>query len=246
MFNPARELATILEQWREIPRSKTVYQVRNGSDENDVVEGNVGLFINAGSLLAQVLQRIELMESVGDSTVGYYRGFVPRWWDAVTVPNQSWASTESVSRELFSQDLTAILHALAGYFDRASPNLQSPSADVLANSKEGVQELFDLLRGEDCPVAGFDKDYVFSLLTEVRTMLDAAESGIDFDLVRRVNELRGSLDFLMERISEENEPTGFSERVRTALRKVTPITVNTVRTAGFVLDAANNIRQLTS
>lgn len=241
-MNPARELHTLLTRWRMVARSQSVYNVRTDAS-NSVADGTEHYeLIRAGWLLGEVKREVDALENRGED-VAYLRVFIPQWFDALYLPGHQWQSGMSSDAEVVSPSTLATLASFAAYLDttriRPYPTDQV-SVDV---SKAAAADIFGVLSERD-DLSDETRGYVFGLLDEIRTLLDANDLRVTTDLVRRINELRGWLATYVEYL-EENNNTTVASKLKRAAKSLVPKAKSTVLATGFVLGVAADALAIT-
>lgn len=236
MANAALELAHLLYTWRVVPAGRTVIEVRGGTS------GLQANQVRASTLLASVLQAIAALEAAGEP-VDHYEVFIPAWSDAVFFPNEAWNTAVSGVRSVLSEQDIAALRGLGRYLDKSGFKTLPATPDSLAAARESVASIVEVLRELDLDDA--TSHYVFTLVTEVRTILDAEAAELSVDLIRRVNELRGALADIADRVEAEQPTSEAPNLLRSAAQRLLPHAVKGVIAIDLGLNTAANYIQLT-
>lgn len=244
MPNAARELADLLKAWTRVEYGKTVYLSRGSATQ--VEPAFIDEQVRACGLLGQVGEILQAMEQAGEDTE-HYRVFLPKWWNAVVLPNEHWGESQNHERgrALWEPETLASLRGFAAYLDKTELRSAQMTPESRMSSRSAVDDVMDILRN-DVTMSDDIRRYVFGLATEIRTVLDSDDARVDVDLVRRINELRGFLgelaDALEKSRDESTQKTG--RRLKTAYRKIAPRATKAGVAIGFGLAAVSDALQI--
>ncbi len=240
MTNPALELAGLLETWQVPGANKSVAGSRMGHGRNLYTLDTVKRQIHASRLLGEVLQELEKLGQVENITS--WELFVPKWWDAVTLPQRNWLAAEE--GEFYPKETIATLENFGRYLERMERPIHV-TQEALVGSRSAVDELLSLLNSDELRLDAEARAYVFALVSEVRTMLDSSTAGISLKVLARIHQLIGFLTALANDIETDESKSPLVARLRKLARKVMPVAGPAARAAGWALEAASNAQSLT-
>jgi hypothetical protein len=163
--------------------------------------------------------------------------------NAVFFPNEAWNTAVSGVRSVISEQDMAALRGLGRYLDKSGFKTLPATPDSLAEARDSVSDIVGVLC--DLDLDDPTSHYVFTLVTEVRTILDAEAAELSVDLIRRANELRGALADIADRVEAEQPGGEAPGRLRTAARWLLPHSVKGVIAIDLGLNTAANYIQLT-
>lgn len=241
-MNPARELHAILTRWKDVPQGQSVYNVRTGALESDPDGTEHYDLIRAGWLLGEVKREIDLLEARGEE-VEYLRVFLPQWYDALYLPSHQWMSVISSGAQVVTPATLATLASFAALLDTTRIRPYPTDQIAMDVSKAAAEDIFSVLRERD-DLPDETRGYVFGLLDEIRTLLDANDLRVTTDLVRRINELRGWLATYVDHLEATNDTTVASKLKRAAMSLV-PKARSTFLATGFALGVAADTLAIT-
>jgi len=240
-MNPARELHTLLHEWRVVGKGTHIQGVRGATATES--EDYVSQQIRACWLLGETERALAELERVGDD-VAPFRTFLPKWWAAVVLPDEAWRSGTQNQKIVISADTLATLASFASYLDKSSLKPFQVDPVSLDSSKAAISEIIMTLKEQD-DLSNDTRGYVFALTDEIRTLLDASDARIDVDLIRRINELRGWLAEYEAYLEDKAPGTAVVKTLRRAARVLMPRTKVAFGIAGYALGVVADTLALT-
>ena len=241
--NAATQLAALLAEWNTIPASQAVANVRQEQGEDDLSVTYWRRQIDAVRLLHDVDQQLDGMAARGKE-VGHYRESFPAWAQAVFVPNMAWSVGEQSPRTVISSAELRILRSLGDILEELAPVWAQDSASV-GSSRSAIDELVALITEGLPNLDSRSKSYGLYLTTSIRRLLDESAALGQADLARLISELRGFIETLADELEREQHPD-LASKLRATVRRVYPWAVRTAVAGGFILDAAVNLKEITS
>ncbi len=241
-MNPARELHALLTSWKEVPKGASIYNERTAAVELPEEGRQHYELIRAGWLLGESKREIDALETRGED-VSHWRVFLPEWYDALFLPGHAWMSGFNTTTQVISPSTLASLASFAAYLDTTRMRPYPTDQVAIGVSKAAAEDIFSVLRERD-DLSDETRGYVFGLLDEIRTLLDANDLRVTTDLVRRINELRGWLATYVDHLEATNDTTVASKLKRAAMSLV-PKARSTVLATGFALGVAADTLAIT-
>ena len=220
-MNAPRELAKLLTEWQTQPTGTTVHEL-HGSDSVGVMDmPGWRAHVRGVELWRAVDDLLVAMEAAGRD-VTHYRRWQHTWLMGIFVPDVAWAERSPHGRALIdNQGAIDQLASLADVIDSELQRYQVPTASR-EQSLGALDELVQLLGGDELSLQEHEKRYVFTLIDAVRTLLDEATLfGGLADLRTRTNELVGELNSIADHFEDAGEGP-LSIRLRRIGRKVRP------------------------
>lgn len=241
MGNPARELATLLTQWRTLARGQGVYASRDmPSQTPDTWRTQV----HAVGLLDEVDRFLAAMSAAGYD-VAHYQEFFVAWARAVFVPDRHWGTGANNNENLYDTAPIAMLRATADLFDATELTVKL-SAERTRTSVEAIDEIIAALSTEDVQLVGPERRYVFELLNSCRTVFQEADALGQIDLLRRVHELLGVLTMLADTLSQDPATAGLAKKILRLGRQVVPYMTFGAKAGAGALGAGADLLSITS
>ncbi|MDH6181416.1 hypothetical protein M2152_001598 [Microbacteriaceae bacterium SG_E_30_P1] len=245
MSNPAQELHEVLSKSVAVAKGRTIFSVRGGGTRTRGTElGFVQSQIRACWLLGETNRLLDKFDGAGEDMASF-RIFLPQWWDAVVLPKENWSAASQTDRAFISAEALASLANFGAYIAKSTPAYIQVSSDSVAQSRRALDELLGLLDSDELRLNPEAQVYVFGLITEVRTLLEAANGSIDLDLVARIHELQGFLSTLANDIEYREADSKVAVRIRQVVRRITPVVLPVVGAAGYMLGFAADTMAIT-
>lgn len=222
MTNPARELASLLAGWASVRGGESIYSVRGS--QTQVEPSFIAEQVRACGLLGHIGDILDAFDAGGDDTAENYRVFLPRWWRAVVLPDDQWGAGNSHPRTYIDAETLASLRGFAAYVDKTELKTAPITADSLSASRAALDEVTDLLNNS-IQMSEDTRRYLFTLITEIRTVFESDGANIDVDLFSRINELRGFLGTIADALeNDENQDVAKTGRkLKIAYRRIAPV-----------------------
>lgn len=162
--NPARELLTIFQTWRDAGERKDG-QVTAASARDISSTGGIDLQIRACELIAAVRDEIDRYEADGHDMASYRRN-CPIWAKYVIAYPNGWKTNLSPKTE-FPIDKLDLLRALANYIDKIPFNSTIPVDEII----QLLDEIEKILDSDKTLGAGFCS-YFRDLLARARVAVE--------------------------------------------------------------------------
>jgi len=240
-MNPAQELLLLLDQWKSVPKGSGIQGVRSGTATPD--EDFTHQQIRAGWLLGETERAITALERSGED-MSAFRTFLPKWWNAIVLPNEKWNENAQNAKVAIGPDTLAMLSAFGAYLSKSSLKPFQADPVTLNSSRAAVDEILDTL-GEQDDLGADTRTYVFALADEIRTLLDATDARIDVDLIRRIHELRGWLAEYEAYLEDKAPGNPVAKKLRRAARALMPGTKIAFGVTGYALGVVADTLALT-
>lgn len=242
-MNPARELHAMLLQWKVVPKGQSVYNVRTNAAESAPDTTEHYDLIRAGWLLGEVKRAIDLLEASGED-MSAFRTFIPGWYDALYLPGHQWMGGMGGTTEVVSPGTLATLASFAQYLDKSRIRPYPADAIGFETSKLAADDILTVLRDQD-DIAPDEKQYVFQLLDEIRSLLDAKDLQVSVDLIRRINELRGWLTAYEAYLEDKQPGSEVIKKLKKAARVLMPSSKLLFGATGYALGVTADFLAIT-
>lgn len=234
----------MLAPWAKQSKGGSIHATRGGGRQGSGLE-YVRQQVRACWLLGETSLTIDRLSAAGED-VASFQTFLPSWWQAVTLPQESWTGSAQSEKVVIAPDTLATLAGFAAYLDKTQLQPFEATKESVEQSRDALADLLDLLQSQELRVSPDGRTYVFALLDEVRTMLDASAGMIDLDLIRRIHELQGFLSTLASDLEFREADNKVAVRLRQIIRRVTPIAIPVASVAGYMLGVASDTLALTA
>lgn len=242
-MNPARELHSLLSEWAVIPKGNGIIGVRTLIPPEDPEDGSLWQVYRATELFGEVKRSLELLEASGEN-VAAFRNFLQAWWEAVVMPNVQWNSGHTNQQTVISKDTLAALDAYAVFLEKTQLRPYPAQVEGFAKSRDAAETILNVIREQD-DIEDDERTYVFQLLDEIRSLLDAQDLRVSSDLIRRVNELRGWLTAYEDYLESKEPGNPVVKKLKKAAKILLPPGKLFFGTAGYALGATANILAIT-
>jgi hypothetical protein len=242
-MNPARELHDLLKEWQIVPKGSGVLNERTAVPESLAPMNGYARLVRASWYLGEIGRSLDLLESAGEN-VESYRAFLPAWWNALYLPDTVWNAGVSSASRVVPWDALATLDMYATFLDKTTLQPYPGTGVGFATSKAATTDILKVLR-ERQDIQDETKQYVFQLLDEVRSLLDAEDLRVSTDLIRRVNELKGWLGVYADYLEEREPGNVVVKKLKRAAKVLLPPSKLLFGAAGYTLGAAADLVQIT-
>lgn len=243
-MNPARELHAILTEWQLVPGGTSVFIARTGSADGDGDLEGYARLIRASRLLGEVERSLDVLEEAGED-VESFRAFVPAWWNAVYLPDTNWSATASYNMDVIGWDTLATLRMLAGFLDKTRIRPYTADLGSFESARDANRQIIETLRAQE-DIEPDEKQYVFELLDQIRSLLDAEDLRVSTDLIKRVNELRGWLAAYEDYLEDKEPGNVVVKKLKKAAKLLVPRGKLLFGAGGYVLGVTADVLSLTT
>lgn len=242
-MNPARELHSLLSEWRNVPKGSGVLNERTAVPDDLAPMNGYTRLVQASWYLGEIGRSLDLLEAAGEN-VESYRAFIPAWWNALYLPDTVWNAGMSGATQVVPWDTLATLDMYAAFLDKTRIQPYPGTQAGFAISKAATVEILNVLR-ERQDIAPEIKQYVFQLLDEVRSLLDADDLRVSTDLIRRVYELKGWLGVYVDYLEEQQPGNSVVKKLKKAAKTLLPPGRVVFGAAGYALGATADVLSIT-
>lgn len=210
MANPARLLAGILAEWREVPPHKTPE-----SSRNDRTWARHRLAVRH---LLEIEQFLRGMDEAGQPAEVFHKA-LPQWTAAVLSYNVPWQSNGSASRAAIDPRDLALLESLAVLMETAEYAAQLES-DTLEPILAAVEACASLIRSSGV-LSNDSRRYLLGLVTEARTSLEEIGTFGEGHARRVLFELGGAMTSVAYQVADDQESPQWRQRAADLLQQIT-------------------------